>query len=190
MCTHCLLFPVLVGLICALLGYLLGRLLSKNSGEVNLLRSELDACKKEKEKQLALSSSYTNDIDSWKNKFNKLKADFDAYKLNSGSELQFSTAFDAALAKSVFGKKIVQDDLKIVEGIGPKIEQLFHNAGIKTWKALAETPVEKCQQILDNAGERYRVHNPGTWPKQCELAHSGKWKELKEWQSKLDGGKE
>jgi hypothetical protein len=75
-------------------------------------------------------------------------------------------------------------------GIGPKIEKLFHNEGIRTWKALSETTIEKCQQILDNAGENHRIHNPATWPKQCEMAYLGKWNELKEWQDKLTGGKE
>ncbi|MCX6261305.1 MAG: hypothetical protein NTY95_10815, partial [Bacteroidia bacterium] len=61
---------------------------------------------------------------------------------------------------------------------------------IRTWKALSETSVEKCQQILDNASEKYRIHKPATWPKQCELAYLGKWNELKQWQEKMTGGKE
>jgi len=77
-----------------------------------------------------------------------------------------------------------------VEGIGPKIEELYHNAGIKTWKELSETTVEKSQAILDEAGERFSVHNPATWSKQAELAYQGKWQELKDWQETLDGGKE
>ncbi len=36
------------------------------------------------------------------------------------------------------GKKIKQDDLKMVEGIGPKIEGLLHNINIKTWRELAD----------------------------------------------------
>ena len=74
--------------------------------------------------------------------------------------------------------------MKIVEGIGPKIEELYHNAGIKTWKALSETSTEKSQSILIAAGERYSVHNPSTWARQAELAYHGKWQELKagKWQ--------
>ena len=98
--------------------------------------------------------------------------------------------FDADLYASIFGKKIRQDDLKVVEGIGPKIEELFHAAGIKTWLALSETSTSKMQSILDAAGESYAIHNPGTWAKQSALAYQGKWKELKEWQDVLDGGKE
>lgn len=190
MCILCILLPVLVGLICALLGYLLGRLSSKNSEELTRLRADLETCRKEREKQLSLNSSFKSDIDGWRNKYNSLQSDYDAYKLKFTAAVPASIPFDTVLAASVFRKKIVEDDLKIVEGIGPKIEKLFHNEDIRTWKALGETTVEKCQQILDNAGESYRIHNPATWPKQSEMAYLGKWNELKELQDELTGGKE
>jgi predicted flap endonuclease-1-like 5' DNA nuclease len=186
----CILIPVLVGLICALLGYLLGRLLFKNSREFIKLQEDLETCRKERENQVLLNTSLKNDSDNWKNKFNSLQSDFDEYKLKSASVATPLLSFNAGLAASVFRKKINADDLKIVEGIGPKIEKLFHNAGIKTWKALAETTVERCQQILDEAGDNYRIHDPGTWPEQSEMAHLGKWNELKEWQDKHIAGRE
>jgi len=43
---------------------------------------------------------------------------------------------------------------------------------------------------LNSGGERFRLHNPGTWPKQAQYAFEGKWKELSEWQDNLKGGKE
>ncbi|MBS9781987.1 MAG: DUF4332 domain-containing protein [Gammaproteobacteria bacterium] len=98
--------------------------------------------------------------------------------------------FDADLAKSVFGKKIKQDDLTVVEGIGPKIAELFNEAGIKTWAELAETSVERRQEILTAAGTRFAVHNPDTWARQAQLAADGKWQELLDWQDELDGGVE
>ncbi len=190
MCILCILLPVLVGLICAILGYLLGRLSLKNSEELTRLRADLETCKKEREKQLSLNSSFKSDLDSWRNKYNSLQSDYDAYELKFTAGVPIGIPFDAVLAASVFRKKIFEDDLKIVEGIGPKIEKLFHNEGIRTWKALGETAVEKCQQILDNAGESFRIHNPATWPKQSEMAFLGKWNELKEWQDQMTGGKE
>lgn len=99
-------------------------------------------------------------------------------------------AFDAAAAKAVYGKKIKQDDLTVVEGIGPKISGLFNNFDVKTWKDLSECSLDKCQEVLDSGGERYKIHNPGTWPRQAKLAYEGKWEELKKWQDSLDGGKE
>jgi predicted flap endonuclease-1-like 5' DNA nuclease len=173
MCIMCLLIPILVGLICALLGYLLGRLIFRESREYKQLLADLEACRsKSTELNLAL------------NKLQKEHADLKLSLLSP--ELP---VFDADLAANVLGFKVVENDLKLVEGIGPKIEELFHNAGIMTWKALSELPVSKCKEILDSGGERYRIHDPGTWPKQCEFAHLGKWQELKDWQDTLKAGK-
>ncbi|AFK04792.1 hypothetical protein Emtol_3666 [Emticicia oligotrophica DSM 17448] len=82
-----------------------------------------------------------------------------------------------------------KDDLKIVEGIGPKIEELFNNAGIFTFAELAETSVESMKSILDAAGPRFQIHNPTTWAAQAALARDGKWDELKKWQDELYKGK-
>jgi len=81
------------------------------------------------------------------------------------------------------------DDLKKIEGIGPKISEHLNNGGIATFQALADTPVERLKEILDAAGPRYRIHDPSTWPEQSALAAAGKWDELKELQDRLDGGK-
>ncbi len=82
-----------------------------------------------------------------------------------------------------------KDDLTKIEGIGPKINGLLNDGGIFTFAGLANTKVERLQEILDNAGNRYRVHNPGSWPTQSELAANGKWEELNKLQDELDGGK-
>ncbi len=81
------------------------------------------------------------------------------------------------------------DDFKKIEGIGPKISELISNSGITTFAALAETPVDRLKEILDEAGSRYRMHDPTTWPEQSKMAADGAWDELKKWQDELDGGK-
>ncbi len=88
------------------------------------------------------------------------------------------------------GKKISQDDLKVIEGVGPKIEELLHEGGFKTWADLANAPVDQVQAILDAAGPRYRVHDPATWAKQAQLAADGQWAELEDYQGRLQGGRE
>lgn len=88
------------------------------------------------------------------------------------------------------GKKINQDDLKMIEGIGPKIEGLLNDAGIVTWEDLANASEEKVQAILDEAGPRYRMHSPATWAKQAKLAHEEKWQDLEDLQDRLVGGRE
>jgi large subunit ribosomal protein L21 len=94
----------------------------------------------------------------------------------------------AAPKKAATKKASKKDNLKKIEGIGPKIEEHFNNAGIMTWEELANTEVSKLQDILTAAGPRYKMHNPGSWPKQARMAADGKWDELKEWQDAHDKG--
>lgn len=87
------------------------------------------------------------------------------------------------------GQKVKMNDLKLVEGIGPKIEELLHNAGITTWEQLANTEVEKLKEVLAEAGSRYQMHDPATWAQQAELAATAKWEELQKYQDELKGGR-
>lgn len=78
------------------------------------------------------------------------------------------------------------DDLKIIEGVGPKIETLLKDGGINTWAELAAASVDRLKEILDAAGPRYQIHDPSTWPAQAKFAAEGKWEELKDYQEMLD----
>lgn len=81
------------------------------------------------------------------------------------------------------------DDLKKIEGIGPKIAEKLTEAGIADFKALAAAEVDTLKGVLEEAGSRYKMHDPTTWPQQAKLAEEGKWDELKELQDNLKGGK-
>jgi len=81
------------------------------------------------------------------------------------------------------------DKLTKIEGIGPKIAEHLNAAGITSFAELAASPVSKLQEVLDNAGPRYKVHVPDTWPQQAKLAADGNWDDLKVLQDKLDGGR-
>ena len=81
------------------------------------------------------------------------------------------------------------DDLKIVEGIGPKIETILKASGILTLEELADADTDQLRSILDDAGSRFRSHDPKTWAVQAGLAADGKLDELKAWQKELKGGK-
>ncbi len=88
----------------------------------------------------------------------------------------------------VTSARVLSDDLKIIEGIGPKIEKLLNVSGISTFRQLSETRVESLKEILENAGPKFRMHQPDTWPRQARLAADGEWETLKAWQDELDGG--
>jgi len=82
------------------------------------------------------------------------------------------------------------NDLKIIEGVGPKIEQLLKENGINTWEELAEAPADRLKEILDAAGSRYQIHDPSTWPAQARFAAAGQWDDLKDYQEMLIGGRD
>jgi len=95
----------------------------------------------------------------------------------------------SATTKKTTRKIAGKEDLKIIEGIGPKIEELLNKAGILTFETLATTEVATLQTILEKAGSRYKLHDPTTWGQQAELAAAGKWEVLKVWKNRLKGGK-
>ncbi|WP_396636566.1 50S ribosomal protein L21 [Maribacter sp. R77961] len=82
--------------------------------------------------------------------------------------------------------KAKADDLKKVEGIGPKIAQTLNDAGISTFAELAKAKPAKISEIIADVRGN---HVTDTWPAQAKLAAEGKWDELKKWQDELDGGK-
>lgn len=86
--------------------------------------------------------------------------------------------------------KFKKNDLRIIEGIGPKISSLLIDADIDTWKKLSETSVEKLKEVLAGGGKRFKIHDPSTWPQQAEFATQGNWKKLKEYQDYLVGGRD
>lgn len=87
-------------------------------------------------------------------------------------------------------KKSAKDDLTKIEGIGPKVEGLLNGSDIQTYASLADSDVPKLKGVLEGGGSRYKMMNPGTWPRQAALARDGKWDELNKWQDELDGGVE
>jgi len=176
----CWLIPLLCTLLGAIFGYYLGKgknTTIDNSANLKLLedknaklQADLDACNKK-----------LTAVPKTPNVSSSLGA--------TAAAAPILIPFDAAAAKAAFGKNIKQDDLKVVEGIGPKIEEMFKASGIKTWKALSETSVASCQEVLDGGGDRYKVHDPASWPMQAKMCYEGKWAELYKWQEEHDHGK-
>lgn len=93
-----------------------------------------------------------------------------------------------ALSKT-FGKRIAKDDLKMVEGIGPKIAEHLGKHGLKTWGDVASAKPEQLKQVLSEAGDRFQLHDPSSWPKQCRLMVEDRWEELRKYQRKLSSAR-
>ncbi len=100
-----------------------------------------------------------------------------------------ATKAKAAAPKKAAAKKSSADDLKKIEGVGPKIAEILNEGGIHSFAELAAAKPAAIKEMLDQAGNQYHMHDPGTWPKQAKLAAAGKWDELKKLQDELNGGK-
>ena len=85
-------------------------------------------------------------------------------------------------------KSAKADDLKKIEGAGPKAAEALVNAGLDTFAKVAKADPAKLSEILTEASSRLSHLVTTTWPKQAGLAAEGKWDELKELQDRLDGG--
>ena len=97
----------------------------------------------------------------------------------------------APAAKKAPAKKAAKgDDLKLIEGVGPKIAEVLTAAGVASFQDLANADAGKLREILDAAGSQFASHDPTTWPQQAELAALGKMDELKALQDALQGGRE
>ncbi|WP_165749465.1 hypothetical protein [Cellulophaga sp. Z1A5H] len=187
----CWIIPALVGIICAILGYLLGKsgnTTIDNSADLNLceeknirLKADLYACQQKLNAKPVAVAPISN--------FAVPETPTAAAPVTLTTPVIPVITFDAIAAKTAFGKTIKQDDLKLVEGIGPKIEAMFKESGIKTWKALSDASVADCQKVLDGGGNRYKIHDPASWPMQAKMCYEGKWMELTKWQDEHKHGK-
>ena len=104
-------------------------------------------------------------------------------------ELAAKPAKKPAKPKRKTTRRSKKDNLKKIEGIGPKIEKLLKDKGIDTFKALAEADQRVLKETLREAGSRFNRHDPTTWPEQAALAAAGEWDKLAGLQEELKGGR-
>ncbi len=95
---------------------------------------------------------------------------------------------DVAKAAAAGFKISGNNDLEVIEGIGPKIAELFTNSGTNTFAKLASLNIAEMHKVLENGGSRFKLANPGSWAQQARLCHENRWSELKALQDTLDGG--
>ncbi len=158
-----LLFIVIVLIIAAILGFLIGYYLRKRKDAAE--DKSKDALKSDESENILTASADTHEI---------------IEKVN----------YETAVAEEIMEAEIGLNDLQIIEGIGPKIEKLLRRSSIDTWKKLADGDAEVISEMLvAEGGDRYKMHDPTTWSKQALMAHEGKWKELKDLQDELLGGR-
>lgn len=85
----------------------------------------------------------------------------------------------------VLGKPVIENDLTIIAGIGPRIASLLESRGIETWEQLSNTPVDALQSLLVEAGGIYKSLDPAHWPRQASMAARSEWRKLRVYQLSL-----
>ncbi|MEZ0484260.1 hypothetical protein [Fibrella aquatica] len=65
----------------------------------------------------------------------------------------------------------VVDNFITVEGIGPEVAALLIAGGVRTFKQLANTPVDQIRAILAAAGLQFRIHDATEWPERARNMH-------------------
>ncbi len=138
--------------------------------------------------RLADLESDEGELVGLRSQVSSLQGELDRHRL--AASLVTEAAPDVREGARVLGFAVKLDDLKVVEGIGPKIEGLLHDGGIRTWSELSHASTERLQEILDAAGPRYQVHNPATWPRQAAMLVSNDWSGFKTWTEELTAGRE
>jgi predicted flap endonuclease-1-like 5' DNA nuclease len=125
-----------------------------------------------------------HDLSSLQEKYNILSSSVSTQKKEPIEETKSTHILSASVAGSD-----QKDDLKKIEGIGPKIEELLNADGIHTFEQLIESTVGRIRGILIAAGPNYAVHDPSTWAEQADLANTEQWEGLDSLQEELKGGK-
>uniref|UniRef100_UPI00404B983A 50S ribosomal protein L21 n=1 Tax=Flavobacterium sp. TaxID=239 RepID=UPI00404B983A len=105
----------------------------------------------------------------------------------SGSVKKTAAPKKEAAPKAKTSKK--GDDLKKIEGVGPKAAEALVAAGVDTFAKLSSTSADAVKEILDASTSKLSHLDPTTWAQQAALAAADKWDELKKLQDELNGGK-
>ncbi|MEE9445663.1 MAG: helix-hairpin-helix domain-containing protein [Cocleimonas sp.] len=125
-------------------------------------------------------------------KVKQLEAELASFRKKEEESSKTTSVADADKAKAAgftMRQNGSQDDFTVIEGIGPKINDLIHADGIHTFNALADIDISIIQKILDKAGSSFKLADPETWSAQSDLAAKNEWEKLMKWQDELDGGK-
>ncbi len=103
------------------------------------------------------------------------------------------TATALAAAASAYGFTKIKspngyDNFEIIEGIGPKINEVLHAASVHTFSQLGSMDIASISKILDAAGPNFKLANPESWGEQARLCADGSWATLKKLQDELVAG--
>ncbi|MBL7167761.1 DUF4332 domain-containing protein [Candidatus Bathyarchaeota archaeon] len=80
----------------------------------------------------------------------------------------------------------MQDDLTVIDGIGPKVSSVLRTAGITSFSKLTEKEPKEIHDILvAEKPSLTRLTDPSTWHEQARMAADGHWEGLKALQDSI-----
>jgi predicted flap endonuclease-1-like 5' DNA nuclease len=113
-----------------------------------------------------------------------------AVVIPAGDNTRMGIVSGAAAGGSIYAGMFEEDNFQIIEGVGPKVNKVLIAAGYKTWSELAAADATDIRAHLDEAGKKFGLCDPTSWPHQAKLAAAGEWEELITYQKFTDGGRE
>jgi large subunit ribosomal protein L17 len=80
-----------------------------------------------------------------------------------------------------------EDDLTMIEGIGPKVARVLKDVGITNFDALSNADPVEVKNVLNEAG--LQMMSPDGWIEQAQYAAKEDWDGLEKLQDELKGGR-
>ena len=140
---------------------------AKSTAKLNSLRKDV---LKQTKKILNKGEEIVEDALDTNSTTKKVKKSVAKVKETVKSTAQEATKKIGAQAKKVAttASEFAKDDLKLINGIGPKLEKIFNENGIETFAQLAKASEEQIKDILEKAGPIFKNANFSDWTKQAE----------------------
>ena len=95
-----------------------------------------------------------------------------------------------ATVKKAVAKKVtilnstVKNDLKVIKGIGPKLEKTLNKVGFTSFEQLAKMTIKDITKVLSDAGVNTKIYDISGWKAQAKLAFKGDIEAVKNWTKK------
>jgi len=172
--------------------------------DLNTLKEEKQALNARAEKAEAGIQEREKAIEERDNSIELMKEDLSALEKKAQDALTRAEAAEASIAKlekeleeraqEAASQKArirsMQDDLTIIDGIGPRVSSVLRSAGITSFSKLAERETEEIRGILVAENPRLtRLTDPSTWHEQAGMAADGDWEGLKALQDSIKEGR-
>lgn len=159
---------------------------ARHKTQVHNLSSALKQCKAKSEKDNILISEQAKLLRDSKKQLESNLGTSQRPSSSTAAVLGSGKILDKSKSSKGDYSKLQRTNLQIIEGIGPKLEIVLKENGIKNWKDLSSRSYGELRAILDKYGGRYAIVDPTSWPKQATLAKNEKWEKLMQLQG--EGG--